>query len=376
MKLLVCAQEYPPLYSSGIGHVAYNVVEELKKSGVSCTVCSPTGPDVKIGSSGTIQRFGILGLLSYWNKVAAHFDNQSNDFDVVWLHNPVFVVNSWRKKSLVTMNSTYRGMGIRGMYSLPFCLLYKASSQFEKRSLNNMDIKDVKFTAVSRQVSSEIAQIGVDHTRITYIPNGVDVNRFKPALNKWELRRKFSLPEDGIVILSIGRLTEQKEPYRLIRVFAEVSKAMKNVVLVVAGKGDLLAGSKRLAQQVGLENIKFLGHVDYAKDIPDLYACSDYFAAASKYEGGEPTLTLAEAMASGLPCIVSDISPFKIVKDANCGIVVDYKDTARTASDVINYINIGNSEHSKNARGYAVNNLSWETISGKYLQEFKGLLSK
>lgn len=373
MKVLVCVQEYPPLYSSGTGHVAYNVVEQLKRLGVDCTVCSPTGPDIKIGSSLMIRRFGIFGLLFYWNKVARYSRESADAFDVAWLHNPLFMRNNYFKKSVVTYNSTYRGMSVRGMYSFPFYLLYNISAQFEKYSLNHINSNCAKFTAVSRQVVKEIEAIGIDRRKISYIPNGVNVNRFRPADNKNQLKVKFNLPEDAIIILSMGRLTEQKEPYRLIKVFAQVNKTIRNAMLVIAGRGELLAGAKNLAQRVGLTNVKFMGYVDYEKDASDLYACSDYFAVASKYEGGEPTLTLAEAMASGLPCIVSNIPQFKIIEDANCGIVVDYKDVDKTAGTVIEYLRGDNSKHSKNARQYALDNLSWETISKKYLQEFTGL---
>ncbi|MGI6079023.1 MAG: hypothetical protein ACOYCB_12880, partial [Fastidiosipilaceae bacterium] len=56
-KLLVCATEYHP-YGSGIANVVYNVVEHLKEQGVECTVCSPTGPDIKLGSLKLIEKTG------------------------------------------------------------------------------------------------------------------------------------------------------------------------------------------------------------------------------------------------------------------------------------------------------------------------------
>ena len=92
MKLLVCTQEYPPRYSSGIGNVAYNVVEQLQKMGVHCTVCSPTGPSITLGSCSMIQRYGILGLLYYWQQVAKYFKERTDDYDVAWLHNPLAIV--------------------------------------------------------------------------------------------------------------------------------------------------------------------------------------------------------------------------------------------------------------------------------------------
>jgi len=58
MKLLVCTTEYFP-HGAGIANVVYNVVEHLKEQGVECTVCSPTGPDIILGSQRLIKRPGL-----------------------------------------------------------------------------------------------------------------------------------------------------------------------------------------------------------------------------------------------------------------------------------------------------------------------------
>jgi len=264
-------------------------------------------------------------------------------------------------------------MSVRRIYSWYYHLLYKISSQFEKNSWHKLSLGNAKFTAVSNQAATELEARGIDHGNITYIPNGVNIERFKPTNDKKRLRKKFNFPEDDIIILSLGRLTEQKEPYRLIRAFSLVEKEIKDVTVVVAGVGELLSGAQKLAQQQGLSNVRFLGYVDHEQDAPDLYACSDYFAVSSKYEGGEPILTLAEAMASGLPSIASNIPHFKFIEDANCGIIVDYKDTKTAAGKITEYLRADNSNHSQNARQYAIDNVSWETIAKKYLEEFKKL---
>ena len=373
MKLLVCTQEYPPRYSSGIGNVVYNVVERLQAMGIDCTICSPAGPDITLGSTWMIQRFGILGLLNYWRQVTRYFKQRAEDYDMVWLNNPFFIRSSPFKKSLITIHGTYYGMSVRRIYSWYYHLVYKISSRFEKNSWRKLSLGNVKFTAVSNQAATELEARGIDHEKITYIPNGVNIERFKPADDKKRPREKFNLPQDDIVVLSLGRLTEQKEPYRLIRVFSLVEKEIKDITLVIAGVGELLSGAERLAQQQGMTNIRFLGYVDHEQDTPDLYAGSDYFAVSSKYEGGEPILTLAEAMASGLPSIVSDIPHFKFIEDANCGIIVDFTKPQKAAKKIIEYLKGDNSNHSQNARQYAIDNVSWETITKKYLEEFEKL---
>ena len=89
----------------------------------------------------------------------------------------------------------------------------------------------------------------------------------------------------------------------------------------------------------------------------------------SKYEG-QP-LTLLEAMSSGLFCIVSNIPNLRIVEDAKCGSIVDFGDIEKAAEGIIEYFEMDNLGHSKNAREYAVNNLNWKIIAEKYLEEFE-----
>ena len=371
MKLLVCASEYYPC-GAGIANVAYYVVRQLQNMGVDCTVCSPTGPDIKLGSSSLITKYGRLGLLYYWYQVSKYFKRRADDDGVTWLHNPLFLTRSPFKKSLMTMHVTSYGQTVHRIYPWRLHLYYKISAGLEKRSFAQANCDGVRFTAVSRQGLQDLKQMGIDSSKITYIPNGVDIERFRPRQNKKELRKRLNIPEERIILLSLGRLTEAKQPDKLIKIYSLIEKSLKNVVLVIAGDGELLQRTKRLAKQKGLNNVKFLGCVDHEKDVPDLYACSDFYIMTSKSEG-QP-LTLLEAMASGLPCIVSNIpSLSSVVQDARCGIIVDFSDEEKAASGIVSYLGQDYSEHTTNARKYAVSNLDWKIIASRYLEELEKL---
>jgi glycosyltransferase involved in cell wall biosynthesis len=370
IRILVCTSEYPPDYSSGIGNVAYNVVEQLKKLGVECTVCSPNG-DIKLGSSRMIEKLGIIGLLHYWHQVSNYFKGKNDDYDVVWLHNPLFLKKNPFQRSLVTIHSTYYGKWIQGLNPM---IYNKIASKIEKHCLNKMN--KAQFTAVSRRDCDDIKEAGIN-CKITYIPNGVDIEQFKPSDDKKMLRKKFELPDDDSVILSVGRLVMHKQPYKLINVFSLIKEEMEDVTLVIAGRGELFEPLKKYTMKKDIKNIKFLGFVP-DNDLPDLYACSDYFIIASKYEGGEPVLTVAEAMASGLPCIISDIPNLRFIKGAKSGIVVDFNDEKKAAYRIINYLKEDSKlqNHSKNAREYAVKNLDWKIIAQRYLRELGSVLTR
>jgi 1,2-diacylglycerol 3-alpha-glucosyltransferase len=368
MKLLVCTTEYFP-HGAGIANVVYNVVKQLKGTGVECTVCSPTGPDIKLGSPALIQKTGIGGLLYYWYQVSRYF--KDNNYDAVWLQNPFILTGNPFKRCLVTMHSTYYGSSTRGIGSLPFHLYKSLVAHVERYCLTRMP-PNTLFTGVGKPVCEELEKIGIARNRIIYIPNGVDTRQFRPSPDKKLLRKKFGIPEDDIVLLSVGRLTHQKRPYTLIEVFSYLERELGNVTLCVAGKGELLEGTKSLAEKMGLQKVLFLGYVD-DQDLPDLYACADYYIMTSKYEGGMPPLTLAEAMASGLPCIVSDIPNLAIVKDADCGTIVDFTDLSVALNDILDYLKLDHHSHGVNARNFATSSLDWEIITEDYLQALKDI---
>jgi glycosyltransferase involved in cell wall biosynthesis len=230
------------------------------------------------------------------------------------------------------------------------------------------------FTGVGQPVCEELKKIGIEGDRIIYIPNGVDTRLFRPSPDKRLLRKKFGIPEDDIVLLSVGRLTPAKRPHTMIEVFSHLEEKLGDVTLCIAGNGELLEETKGLAEKMGLHKVIFLGYVDHDQDLPNLYACADYYIMTSKYEG--TPLTLLEAMASGLPCIVSNIPNLDSVRDADCGIVIDFNDLSVASANIVDYLKKDHHEPKINARNFAKNSLDWEIIVGSYLSAFNELCAR
>ena len=107
MKILVCVSEYPPR-ASGIGNLAYHMVEEFTRMGHNCIVCSPSGPDIRLGSHSLIQRFGALGIMYFWQRVSRYFRNKQG-WDATWLHSPLFLGKCPFTGAIITVHTTYQG---------------------------------------------------------------------------------------------------------------------------------------------------------------------------------------------------------------------------------------------------------------------------
>jgi 1,2-diacylglycerol 3-alpha-glucosyltransferase len=363
-KILVIASEYPP-YGSGIANVVENVVNTLGDMGIECTVCTPHGPDIKLGSWQLIQKTGVLGLLYFWYEVSRYF--KYHEYGIVWMHNPFFIFSNPLQKCVVTMHSTYYGESTQ-IEGVPLLLrIYRTLVKIlERYCLTRMN--RAFFTGVNASVCKEIEEIGINPERIAFISNGVEIQRFCPRKERQMLRKKFEIHLDAKVLLSVGRLTYHKQPFLLLKLFSLISQKIENLILVFVGTGELFDTLITYAEKNNICNVKFLGHINHKTDLPGLYACSDFFITSSSYEG--IPLTLLEAMASGLPCIVSNIPNFHVVKDAECGIVINFQDLG-SVEQLLHYITTHQGVHSRNARGYAQRNFDWRIISNKYLELFQ-----
>lgn len=138
------------------------------------------------------------------------------------------------------------------------------------------------------------------------VSNGVDLDLFSPAAPDQELRRRYGLPADRPVIVSVGRLSPEKRVDVLIEAAARLSSgpARTDAVLALAGTGPDAVRLQALAVRLGVsERVRFLGFVP-AGDLPGLYRLVDVFATASEAE--LQSLVTMEAMASGLPVVAVD----------------------------------------------------------------------
>lgn len=119
------------------------------------------------------------------------------------------------------------------------------------------------------------------------------------------LRRELSISESGFVIGHVGRFSPPKNHDFLTEIFAQVCKLNANAYLLLIGDGELRPKVQEKVSALGIaDRVIFTG---VRGDVPALLQAMDVFVFPSLYEG--LPLTLVEAQAAGLPCVISDSIP-------------------------------------------------------------------
>jgi len=148
----------------------------------------------------------------------------------------------------------------------------------------------------------------------TVVGNGVDTKRFSPTADGTALRSKLALP-DGPVFLAVGGIEARKNTIAMLEGFGQVRAIRPDAQFVIAGgaslldhrgyQGEFRAVLGSLGEHAAAVHI--LGTVA-DEDMPALYRLADTLVFASVKEGFG--LVVLEAMASGVPVVVSSIAPF------------------------------------------------------------------
>jgi glycosyltransferase involved in cell wall biosynthesis len=147
---------------------------------------------------------------------------------------------------------------------------------------------------------------GFPPDRTIVIPNGIDAQRFQPdARMRSEVRAELGVRDSEMLIGRIGRLDHQKDYPTFLRAAAEIAKQRLEVRFICVGTGpdDYERELRDLGTRLGLtERVIWTGP---RADMPGVYNALDVMVSSSAWGEGLPNV-VAEAMACGVPCVVTD----------------------------------------------------------------------
>lgn len=179
---------------------------------------------------------------------------------------------------------------------------------------------------------------GYDDSKMVVIPNGFDLGRFAPdAEARASLRTELGLAADTPLVGLMARYDPQKNHSGFIRAAARVRAALPQVQFVLAGTGIDAANAvlNETISQYGLQTqMHLLGRRD---DMPRLMAALDVLASSSHGEAFPNVL--GEAMASGVPCVVTDVGDSAEIV-GNTGRVVAAGDMSGLADGLLELLHL------------------------------------
>ncbi len=231
---------------------------------------------------------------------------------------------------------------------------------------------------VSKSLSRKAVDLGADPDKISVMPKGVDAGVFKP-ISKTKARQKLDLPQDKIVVLSVGWLIPRKNPFSFTEVLKRYPESERRRFLFVwVGEGPLQADMEKEIHKNSLQdNIRLVGRKN-PEEVAMWMNAADIFVLVS-FSEGMPNV-LYEAMACGIPVIASNVDgAAEIIQNGENGMLVSPDDYAMIAKKIKELANdcelsdiVGN-----NGRKFMENaGLDWEKNAVWLMHKYQAVIQQ
>ena len=193
-----------------------------------------------------------------------------------------------------------------------------------------MQVAD-RVVAVSPDVKRKLVAGGLDEERCVVVHNGVNCTPLYPreGAHRDAMRTELGATgTDTVVVLTVGRLEEQKAHQHIFHVAAATRDSHPHLHFALVGGGSREAELRALSRELGVtDRVTMLG---LRRDVPELLGSADLFFNCSDWEG--MPLTTIEAMASGLPVVATHTEGADQLLNAETGQVVPVGDAGEMAA--------------------------------------------
>ena len=158
------------------------------------------------------------------------------------------------------------------------------------------------------------------------IPNGIDTEKFRVLPDsRIKLRREWRIRDGQLLIGLVARLDPMKGHPVFLRAAALLAKERDDVRFVCVGDGPDEMELHQLSHELGLDSV--LIWAGSRLDMPAVYNALDILVSSSSYGEGHSNV-IVEAMACGVPCVVTNVGDSaRIIGEAGGGVVVHPDDT-------------------------------------------------
>ncbi|MBC7261710.1 MAG: glycosyltransferase family 4 protein [Chloroflexi bacterium] len=380
MRIAHVTATFPPHYA-GTGMVCYHNALGLARLGHEVTVftadyppCRPVYPkEMEVQRLKPWFRVGNAPLLPGLLQIAG--------FDLIHLHYPFYFgaelvfYKSLRSGSPYVL-TYHQDVLFPGPLRFPEKLHYHLVG---KRILERAS--KVLATSWDYARSSRLRELlQRKPAAVDELPNGVDTERFHPAVDARALRAHYGLAADERVVLFVGALDRAhffKGVAVLLQALAHVRD--RHVRLLIVGDGNLRPAYERHASLLGLDKrVIFCGRVSDA-ELPAHYALCDLLVLPSTTMGEAFGLVLLEAMACGKPVIASNLPGVRsVVHDGKDGLLAQPGDVHDLADKMRMMLDDPRRRHEMGELGRAKveEKYAWHKIIPRLAQVYEEVLQE
>ena len=327
MKILEVTNLFSPLHG-GSAEVSHYLSKELVKRGHQVTIYTS---DFKLRKEYLVPATEVkvhafktwLGLAEFHVTpgIIKKTKDEIRHFDIIHMHNYRTFQN------IITHHYAKK-------YAVPYVLQAHGSlaTFFQKRWLKRIFdriwghriLKDASMFIASTPVETEqYRNMGISEQKIEIVANGIDLPEFDNLPMTGEFRRKYGLASAQRIILYLGRIHKIKGLDLLVKAFADLSKSLNNIKLIITGPDDgHLASLKKLIADLEIsDKVLFTGAL-YGREKLRAYVDADVYVLPSVYETFP--IAVLEACACGTPVVLTDRCGIADVIDGQAGLVVPY----------------------------------------------------
>jgi len=180
-----------------------------------------------------------------------------------------------------------------------------------------------KVIALTIAEAEQYRSMGLAEDKVEVVPNGIDLSEFANLPERGRFRAQWGFGDNQKVVLYLGRLHKTKGLDLLAEAFADLSKLLDDVKLVIAGPDDgNLPALKGLIKELKMEEKVLLTGPLYGRDKLEAYVDADVHVSPRAWEPFG--LTLIEACACGTPVICCAGCGIADVIDGQVGLAVPY----------------------------------------------------
>jgi len=305
---------------------------------------------VPVSSVGKTAGIDLPALLRLRRAIRA------SDADVIHTHNATAhyhaAVVCGRRRQRVLVN-TRHGMG------------GSRSSDRRERLFSLAMGRTAAVAAVCQAAARRLVADGIVPTDIVrVVPNGIRIGEFG-NVDRRDARRRLDLPEDALVVGTVGRLNWAKDHVALLQAFQVLTRSQPKSILVVIGEGEQRQALEGLTAELALQGrVRLVGD---RPDIPLLLPGLDVFALSSRTEGY--SVALLEACAAGLPVVATNVGGNgEIIEDGVTGLLVE-QGNLTSFSGALERLSASGALRARlgsRARDWAAANASLEAMAARY----------